>query len=500
MNFFRARSLLVIAVAATLVACGEEDGGDGFGDANLPPIISGTPPTELVAGTLYTFQPTAADPDGDTLTFSATNLPAWATINSQTGLVTGTPNGSQIGMSNTITVSVSDPTHKVSLPAFRVNVTAPTPPPAQVNQAPTITGTPATTATVGQSYTFTPVGDDPNDDDLTYTIVNKPGWATFAPATGQLSGTPTAANVGTTSGIVISVSDGSLSDALPAFNLQVVNTAPPANRPPTIAGAPSTTATVGTAYSFRPVASDPDGNSLRFSIQGRPGWATFSTTTGRLSGTPGSGDVGTSPRITISVTDGTATVDLPSFNIQVSAPANRAPTISGSPNTSVNAGSAYSFQPSASDPDGNPLTFSITNQPSWAQFSTSTGRLSGTPTAANVGTTSGIVITVSDGQALASLPAFAVAVVQVSTGSATLTWVAPTTNDDGTALTNLAGYRLAYGQSPNAMLQSVSIDNAGLTAYTVGNLSTGTWYFALYAVNSNGVESVASNTANKTVN
>jgi hypothetical protein len=499
MQFLRARSLLVVAAAVALAACGGEESGDGFGDANLPPIISGTPPTQLVAGTVYTFQPSAADPDGDPLTFSATNLPAWATINSQTGLVSGTPSDSQIGMSNTITVSVSDPTHKVSLPAFRVNVTAPTPPPVQVNQPPTITGTPATTATVGQSYTFTPVGDDPNDDTLTYAISNKPSWATFTPATGQLSGTPSAANVGTTSGIVITVSDGSLIDTLPAFNLQVVNT-PQANRPPTISGTPPTSATVGTAYSFRPVASDPDGNSLSFSIQGRPAWATFSTSTGRLSGTPGANDVGTSARITISVTDGTATTSLTGFNIQVSAAANRAPTISGTPTTSVNVDSAYSFQPTASDPDGNTLTFSITNQPGWAQFSTSTGRLSGTPTAANVGTTSGIVISVSDGTAIASLPAFALAVVQVSNGSATLNWDAPTTNSDGSALTNLAGYRLAYGQSQGNLTQSVSINNAGLTTYTVSNLASGTWYFALYAVNSGGAESVASNVANKTIN
>jgi hypothetical protein len=499
MQFFRAHSLLVIAAAAALAACGNEESGDGFGNANLPPIISGTPPTSLVAGTVYSFQPSAADPDGDVLTFSATNLPAWATINSQTGLVSGTPSGSQIGMTPTITISVSDPTHKVSLPAFRVNVTAPTPPPVQVNQPPTITGTPATTATVGQAYTFTPVGDDPNDDNLTFAISNKPSWATFTPATGQLSGTPSAAHVGTTSDIVITVTDGSLVAALPAFNLQVMNT-PQANRPPTISGTPPTTATVGTAYSFRPVASDPDGNALTFSIQGRPSWATFSTTTGRLSGTPGTGDIGTSARITISVTDGAATVSLTGFNIQVSAAANRSPTISGSPNTSVNVDSAYAFQPTASDPDGNPLTFSITNRPAWAQFSTSTGRLSGTPTAANVGTTSGIVITVSDGTALASLPAFSLAVVQVSTGSATLNWDAPTTNSDGSALTNLAGYRLAYGQSQGNLTQSVSINNPGLTTYTVGNLATGTWYFELYAVNSAGAESVASNGANKTIN
>lgn len=493
------RSLLVVAATATLASCGGT--GDGFQQnvsGNQPPIIAGTPPTDLIAGTPYSFQPTAADPDGDTITFSATNLPAWASINAQTGKVTGTPTSAQVGKSGAIVISASDKTASSSLPAFTITVAAASTPPPVVNGPPTIAGTPATTATVGLAYSFTPVGDDPNDDPLTYAISNKPSWATFTPSTGQLTGTPSSANVGTTSNISITVTDGSSVATLPAFSIQVSDVAP-TNRPPTITGTPATTATVGTAYSFRPVGSDPDGNTLRYSIQNQPSWATFSTTSGRLSGTPATGNIGTSARIVISVTDGTDTVALPSFTIQVVAAANRAPTISGSPLLSVNVASAYSFQPTASDPDGNPLTFSITNLPAWASFNTSTGLLSGTPLAANVGTTSGIVISVSDGTAIASLPAFALAVVQVSTGSATLSWDAPTTNTDGSALT-LAGYRLAYGQSEASMTQSISITNPGLTTYTVPNLSAGTWYFALYALSNSGAESVASNTANKIVN
>src|SRR5262245_52473828 len=74
---------------------------------------------------------------------------------------------------------------------------------------------------------------------------------------------------------------------------------------------------------------------------------------------------------------------------------NAPPTISGQPNGSVLPGQAYSFQPAASDPNGDTLTFSVANLPSWATFSSSTGRISGTPTAADVATYSGITITVS---------------------------------------------------------------------------------------------------------
>jgi hypothetical protein len=59
-----------------------------------------------------------------------------------------------------------------------------------------------------------------------------------------------------------------------------------ANRAPSISGTPPTTATVGRAYSFTPTASDPDGQVLKFSINWKPAWASFSKTTGRLSGTP----------------------------------------------------------------------------------------------------------------------------------------------------------------------------------------------------------------------
>jgi hypothetical protein len=94
---------------------------------------------------------------------------------------------------------------------------------------------------------------------------------------------------------------------------------------------------------------------------------------------------------------------------------NTTPVISGTPGTSANAGTLYSFVPSATDADaGTTLTFSITNKPVWASFNTATGALTGTPTNAHVGTTSGIVISVSDGTATAALPAFALTVVRVN--------------------------------------------------------------------------------------
>jgi len=89
------------------------------------------------------------------------------------------------------------------------------------------------------------------------------------------------------------------------------------NNTPTISGNPVSTLEAGGQYSFTPTASDADsGDSLSFSIQNKPGWASFNSATGALTGTASSGN---STNIIISVSDGTATANLPSFSINVIA-------------------------------------------------------------------------------------------------------------------------------------------------------------------------------------
>ena len=157
------------------------------------------------------------------------------------------------------------------------------------------------------------------------------------------------------------------------------------NSAPTITGVPATAVVAGTAYSFTPSANDPNGDPISFTIQNKPAWATFSTTSGALGGTPTTAQVGTYPNIVISASDGKTATSLPAFSVQVSA-VNQPPTISGVPAASVAAGQVYSFTPSATDPEGDVLTFSITAKPAWANFSTVTGALTGTPSSAQTGT------------------------------------------------------------------------------------------------------------------
>lgn len=457
---------------------------------NEAPTISGTPDTSATVGVAYSFTPNASDADGNPLTYAITNRPVWASFNTSTGALSGTPGASDVGTFANVLISVSDGRVATSLPAFTI-VVGDVP-----DTAPTISGTPPTSVMVSTAYSFTPTASDPDGDPLTYSIANKPAWASFSASSGSLSGTPGTANLGTFANITISVSDGKGGKAsLPAFAVTVQDTP---NQAPTISGTPASSATAGSAYSFTPSATDPDNDTLGYTIQSKPAWAAFDTSTGRLSGTPTS--AGTFSGIVITVSDGSATDSLGPFTITVNAAPNRAPTISGTPATSVIAGSAYSFQPSGADPDGDALMYSIQNKPTWATFSTTTGKLSGTP--ASAGAFSGIVIAVSDGKGgSASLPTFSINVSSApsSNGTATLSWSPPTQNTDGTTLSNLAGFRISYGSSSGALNQTIEVANPGLATYVVTGLSSGNWYFAVRAYNSSGAESANSSVVSKTI-
>ena len=443
------------------------------------PRISGTPATTVAVGQAYSFQPTASDADNDPLTFSIQSRPAWASFSTTTGRLSGTPTAANVGTTSGIVIRVSDGSSTRSLPSFSITVTAP-------NVAPTISGTPATSVTAGQAYVFQPTASDVDSDPLTFSITGMPTWATFNTTTGRLSGTPTTANVGTTPGIVISVTDGRATRSLPSFAITV---SAPRNTAPTITGTPATDVTVGQAYSFQPTASDADNDPLTFSIQGKPAWALFNAVTGALAGVPAATDVGASSPIQIRVSDGTASSALAPFVITVVAPQNTPPTISGTPVTTATVGQPYAFQATANDGDGDNLIFTIQGNPPWTAFATDSGVLSGVPGATDVGTTGQIIVGVYDGHDTTHLPGFTITVTSATAPAQVLTWSRPLVNTDGTAATNITGYKVFYGPAAGAYDRVLEIAGADSTSVVIEGLTPGTWHFAVKAVNSFGAES-----------
>lgn len=181
--------------------------------------------------------------------------------------------------------------------------------------------------------------------------------------------------------------------------------------------------------------------------------------------------------------------------------ANSPPQISGAPVTVATVGERYEFKPHASDADGDALEFFVSNLPSWAQFDMATGRLSGTPGRGDIGNYSSITISVSDGKLSATLPAFAISVANEGSGSgsATLTWKAPKRNEDGSKLKNLAGFRVYYGQDSSNLVYHVEIPERHIKTVTIEQLTQGTWYFAVTAYTTAGLESSFSEVVSKTI-
>jgi predicted metalloprotease len=361
--------------------------------------IGGTPPGTAKVGQSYSFTPTTSDPSGGLRLYQVFSKPAWADFDNATGRLHGRPAAGDVGTYPHIEIWVANGQSFASLGPFSITVVG-------SNAPPSIGGTPDASVTAGTAYSFTPTASDADGDTLTFSIANKPVWASFSSSTGRLYGSPGSGRIGTYSNIVITASDGQASASLGPFSITVVGS----NAPPSIGGTPDASVTAGTAYSFTPTASDADGDTLTFSIANKPVWASFSSSTGRLYGSPGSGRIGTYSNIVITASDGQASASLGPFSITVVG-SNAPPSIGGTPDASVTAGTAYSFTPTASDADGDTLTFSIANKPVWASFSSSTGRLYGSPGSGRIGTYSNIVITASDGQASASLGPFSIEVV-----------------------------------------------------------------------------------------
>ena len=178
-----------------------------------------------------------------------------------------------------------------------------------------------------------------------------------------------------------------------------------------------------------------------------------------------------------------------------------APQIFGVAATSAKVGQSYAFQPSAKDAGNGTLTFSLSGAPSWLTLDPATGRISGTPTSADVGTDQAILLQVSNGTSSASLAPFAITVVAAGTssGNVSLTWQAPTDNTNGSVLVNLAGYVIHYGSVSKTYTSTITLNNPGLTSYVIEDLPPGTYYFSLTSTTTSGEQSSLSAEASTTI-
>jgi len=319
------------------------------------------------------------------------NEPAAMTIDTATGVITWTPTEGVL-TSGSVTLTVDDNNGGTDYEIFTVSVTPVNEPPAIAHAAPI-------SATEDTLYTYAPAATDAEGDTLIWSLINEPNGMLISSTTGYITWTPLEGVI--TSGVVIlTVDDGNGGTDTETFTITVIQV----NDPVLITTTAPVTATEDIPYTYNPGANDPDGDALSWSLANEPPGMTIDIGTGAILWIPGN-NVLTSGAVTVTVDDNNGSTDSETFTITVT-PVNDPPVISGTPITTVPVDTAYSFTPTASDPDaGDTLTFSINVLPAWTTvtFNTGTGELAGTSEA---GSTLGIIISVTDGTVSASLPTF----------------------------------------------------------------------------------------------
>jgi len=235
---------------------------------------------------------------------------------------------------------------------------------------------------------------DPEGDPLTYALLSGPGWLVLTnPTLGRFDGTPTQADVGANI-FSLSVSDGINPPVLATMNINVL----PVNDPPefTTNNFALGNAAVGALFSssLAGSATDIDGDPLSYSVLSGPAWLALDPAANppgtAVAGTPAIGDVGTNVFM-ILVQDPAALADTATVTVVVSPSPNLPPVWSSSSFVQAAASEDMLYSAvlgaSASDPENDPLTYSIVSGPAWLSISNpATGALSGTPTQADIGT------------------------------------------------------------------------------------------------------------------
>ena len=135
-SFAGVRAFLPAAATATMLLCaGCGGGGESKAapvannppppPANTAPTITGDAPAKVRVGADYVYQPASNDVDGDALTFTASNLPPWASIDKISGRVTGRPGLADVGDYDAITITVADAAHQTHTSEFTITVQGP---------------------------------------------------------------------------------------------------------------------------------------------------------------------------------------------------------------------------------------------------------------------------------------------------------------------------------------------------------------------------------------
>jgi hypothetical protein len=399
--------------------------------ATTPIEISGTPSTSINEKSNYSFTPTVDSFATGTAVFNITNKPSWANFSTTSGTLIGIPDNSHIGVYSNITINVTDNIGSSSIGPFEITVNA-------VNGAPILANQTKSNLVFSSNIAFSLTASD--TDSLTsnyvYSITSQTSHGTVVITNNEASSFEyQPSSIVATSGDSFSVqlSDGENSSAIAIITLSFDDSSAP-----NLVLSPSNGASnIALTTSFSITSDDPlDITTLNYNsttgvcvgsvqiskdnlthclgiasaLPSNLNRLVLLTTTSDL-------DVGTSYKFKVT----TAISNLFEINLAnnvvntfTSQVATTPIEISGTPSTSINEESNYNFTPTIDISAIGTAVFSITNKPSWANFSTTTGTLTGIPDDAHIGVYSNITINATDDIGSSSIGPFEITVNAVN--------------------------------------------------------------------------------------
>lgn len=256
------------------------------------------------------------------------------------------------------------------------------------NRPPVITVQGGTNKTVQATtnLSFNITGSDPDGDTLTWSFSGTPTGASIT-GTGNsrsFTWTPTRAQVGTLT-LTINLRDNGAPNLTTTQTVTIVVTPGP-NRPPVFTSTAPTAATEKQQLTYAAKATDPDGDPLTYQLKKGPNGASIDPTTGALTWTPGTADAGKTFDFEIEVCDNKGLCATQSFKVTVTN-VNDPPKITTTAPTTATEDTAYSYKPSATDPDPNDtLTWKKVSGPAGVKVDPNTGEVTWTPGDADVTT------------------------------------------------------------------------------------------------------------------
>ena len=341
--------------------------------SNRPPEFTNSAPATASVGSLWRYDATATDPDNDNLSYFLSVGPEGMSVDPQTGTFVWTPTLEQAEQPHSVILGVDDSNGGIDLKAFQVNT--------QVEHPPVVTSEPPSTPlNAGTPYEYQVQATDPNLDALTFSVeTDQPGITIDDNGLLNLETPVTGVHE-----VIITVEDGQGESATQTLTLEVVENAE--NTPPRLLSEPRTTATIGQPYIAQVQAIDDNGDKLAYSLDAPDQLGLSIDQNGQIYWTPTQAEHLGTHEITLTVNDGRGGEDSQTFNLTVSNQSqNQRPEITATPPNSATLGTQYRYQMQGSDPDGDLLLWSLDQAPSGMSIHSTTGEITWTPTAEQLG-------------------------------------------------------------------------------------------------------------------